>query len=51
MRGISAEFVGELQHYPEAIRGVLEGKYQLLFISPWPDSMLRNPQLREMVLS
>ena len=49
MKGVSAEFVGELQQDLEAMRGVKQGKFQLLYISP--ESLLRNPQWREMLLS
>ena len=43
------EFVGELQHDLQSIQNVKEGKVQLLYISP--ESILRNPQWREMLLS
>ena len=48
-RGIATEFVGELQQDLDAMKGVKEGKYQLLYISP--ESLLRNPQWRERLLS
>ena len=47
-RGIATEFVGELQQDVDAMEGVKKGKTQLLFISP--ESLLRNPQWREMLL-
>ena len=49
VRGIATEFVGELQQDVDAMEGVKKGKTQLLFISP--ESLLRNPQWREMLLS
>ena len=45
MHGISAEFVGELQQVMDSMRGVREGKYQLVFVSS--ESVLRNPQWRD----
>ena len=47
--GVSAEFVGELQQDIDAIKGVKDGLYQLLYISP--ESLLGNPQWRDMFLS
>ena len=47
--GLSVEFVGELQYDLQSIQNVKEGKVQLLYISP--ESILRNPQWREMLLS
>ena len=47
-RGLSAEFVGELQTNPKSIRNVEEGNVQLLYVSP--ESILRN-RWREMILS
>ena len=47
--GIPAEFVGELQQDLDAMQGVKDGKYQLLYISP--ESLLSNPQWRNMLLS
>ncbi len=49
MNGISSQFVGELQQDIDAIKGVQSGSFQLVFISP--ESILRNPQWREMLLS
>ena len=47
--GIAAEFVGEVQQDLEVMRDVKQGQIQLLYISP--ESVLRNPQWREMLLS
>lgn len=47
--GIPAEFVGEVQQDLEVMRDVKQGRIQLLYISP--ESLLRNPQWREMLLS
>ena len=47
--GFSAEFFGELQTDPKSIRNVEEGNVQLLYVSP--ESILRNPRWREMILS
>ena len=47
-KGICCEFVGELQQDIEAITNVKRGLAQLLFISP--ESLLSNPQWREMLL-
>lgn len=47
--GIAAEFVGEVQQDLEVMRDVKQGRIQLLYISP--ESLLRNPQWREMLLS
>jgi bloom syndrome protein len=49
VRGISTDFVGELQQDVDAMEGVKKGNIQLLFISP--ESLLSNPQWREMLLS
>ena len=49
LRGLSAEFVGELQTDPKSMRNVEEGNVQLLYVSP--ESILRNPRWREMILS
>ena len=48
-RGLSAEFVGELQNDPRCMKNVEEGNIQLLYVSP--ESILRNPRWREMLLS
>ena len=48
-QGIAVEFVGELQHDIQSMKNVREGRVQLLYISP--ESILRNPQWREMLLS
>ena len=47
--GIAAEFVGEVQQDLNVMRAVKEGRIQLLYISP--ESLLRNPQWQEMLLS
>ncbi len=46
-RGLRAEFVGQAQDDEQASRGVREGRYQLVFISP--ESLLRNLYFREML--
>ena len=38
--GLSTEFVGEAQEDPTATRRVLEGKIQLVYISP--EAILKN---------
>ena len=48
-RGISAEFVGELQQDISSMKGVESGRYQLVYISP--EALIRNPQWRDMLLS
>ena len=48
-RGITAEFVGESQDDPTAIKNVLRGMVQLVFISP--EALLRNRTYRSMLLS
>ena len=48
-QGIAVEFVGELQHDIQSMKNVREGRVQLLYISP--ESIPRNPQWREMLLS
>ena len=48
-RGLSVEFVGELQHDLQSMQSIKEGKVQLLYTSP--ESILRNSQWREMLLS
>ena len=47
--GISAEFIAEEWSDVETVKGVKEGKHQLVFISP--ESMLANDQWREVLLS
>ena len=49
MQGVPSEFVGELQQDIAAMRGVKDGDFQLVYISP--ESALLNPQWREMLLS
>ena len=46
MKGIVS---GELQQDVDALEGVKKGQFQLLYISP--ESLLRNPQWRELLLS
>ncbi len=48
-RGIIAEFVGENQEDPTAVKNVLRGVVQLVFISP--EALLRNRTYRSMLLS
>ena len=48
-RGLSAEFLGELQADANALTRVLHGNHQLVFMSP--ESLLDNPDLRNMLLS
>ena len=48
-KGIAAEFVGELQQDINAMDNVRTGQCQLVYISP--ESILRNPQWREMLLT
>ncbi len=48
-RGVSAEFVGELQQDISSMKGVESGQYQVVYISP--EALIRNPQWREMLLS
>ena len=47
--GLSTEFVGEAQEDPTATRKVLEGKIQLVYISP--EAILKNWHYRHMLLS
>ena len=48
-RGLSVEFLGELQTDPLSMRNVKEGEVQLRYVSP--ECILRNPRWREMLLS
>ena len=48
-QGITAEFVGELQQDLDALHGLREGKYQLVYISP--ESLLSNAQWKSTLLS
>ncbi len=48
-RGLSTEFVGESQVDSEATRRVLEGRVQLVYISP--ESIINNSSFRRMLLS
>ena len=48
-RGVTAEFVGEMQEDESIVRKVLQGQVQLVFISP--EAILRNFRLRNMLLS
>ena len=47
--GLSTEFVGEAQEDPTATRRFLEGKIQLVYISP--EAILKNWHYRHMLLS
>ena len=47
-RGIVTEFVGEAQEDQVAIKNVLQGKVQLVFISP--EALLHNRAYRSMLL-
>ena len=47
-RGLSCECVGEAQNDETAVKRVLSGKVQLVFISP--ESLLKNPMYRCMLL-
>lgn len=49
LKGISAEFIGEAQDDPNAIKKVLSGCIQLVFISP--ESIISNSAFRNMLLS
>ena len=48
-KGIKAEFVEEAQTDPEVIQRVLQGKLQLLYISP--ENLLNNARYRSLLLS
>ena len=48
-RGISAEFLGELQTDAHAVARVTRGQHQLVFVSP--ESILDNGELRTMLYS
>ena len=48
-RGVSAEFLGELQTDAQAITRVTRGEHQLVFVSP--ESILDNVELRTMLYS
>ena len=48
-RGVTAEFVGEMQEDESIVRKVLQGQVQLVFISP--EAILRNSRFRNMLLS
>ena len=47
--GISTEFISEECHDLDTIKGIKDGRYQVLFISP--ESLLCNPQWRNILLS
>ena len=49
LKGISAEFMGEAQDDPNAIKKVLSGCIQLVFISP--ESIISNSAFRNMLMS
>ena len=40
-KGVTTDFVGELQHDLESVRNIKEGKVQLLYVSP-ESIILRN---------
>ena len=48
-KGITTEFVGEAQENDDAVAAVLNGRIQLVYISP--ESLLGNPRFRSMLLS
>ena len=48
-RGVSAEFLGEMQEDQGAMARVVDGKHQLVFVSP--GNLLENPLLRGMLSS
>lgn len=48
-RGLVAEFVGEAQRDRDIVRRVLEGKVQLVYITP--ENLIENPKYRSMLLS
>ena len=45
VKGVTSEFVGELQQDVDALSCVKKGQLQLLYISP--ESLLRNPQVAQ----
>lgn len=47
--GLSTEFVGEAQDSPQAVKTVLEGRAQLVYISP--ENLVYNEKFRKMLLS
>jgi len=47
--GLATDFVGEAQNDPGATQRVLEGKAQLVYISP--EAILKNCRYRHMLLS
>ena len=49
VKGMTAEFIGEAQDDPDAVKRVLNGDVQLVFISP--ESVINNPVYRNMLLS
>ena len=48
-KGISVDFVGSAQHSGDAVAAVLNGKIQLVYISP--ENLLKNPCFRNMLTS
>ena len=48
-RGLKTEFIGEAQLDRDAVRRVLTGDVQLVFISP--ESIISNPSYKNMLLS
>ena len=49
LKGMTAEFIGETQDDPDAVKRVLNGSVQLVFISP--ESLINNQLYRNMLLS
>ena len=49
LKGISTEFVGEGQTDKDAVRSVVQGNVQLVYISP--ENLIYNPLYRNMLLS
>ena len=49
LKGMTAEFIGETQDDHDAVKRVLNGNVQLVFISP--ESLINNQLYRNMLLS
>ena len=47
--GLTAEFVGEAQEDPNAVRRVLKGQVQLVYLSP--ENLINNELYRGMLMS
>ena len=47
LKGISAEFIGEAQDDEDAVKRVVQGSVQLVFITP--ESLICNPVYRNML--